>query len=116
VIARRDVLSAVDATFPFEMIAISGLVWGLAWLAAGIGLWLHKEQARRAMLVLPPLYVIASLGEQLWLVRGDYERGQLPFQITVSVLLVGIVLWGLTRTGIRLAFQHGQRHEEPEQQ
>ncbi len=56
------------------------------------------------------LYELASLGEQVAFTQGPYERDLLPANIIISVLLVALVAFVLTRPHIRQAFT--SQHEE----
>mgnify|MGYP000452872467 CR=1 FL=1 len=74
------------------------------------GLWRMLSWARRGIFVALPVYLLLVLGQQAIFVRGDYERGRLPFLAGLSVFSTALVAFILSRRRIRQAFE---RHDHP---
>jgi hypothetical protein len=111
-LARWGALGALDLSIPLWLVAGSGILWGIAWLAEAWGLWRLKPSARMAGIILFALYPIHMLGMQAAFARGVYERDQLPFAAVSWALAAGLIALILTRPAIRLAFEHPV--EEPD--
>ena len=109
-LTRRSVFATLDLSLPIWVIAASGGVWGIVWLAVTWGLWRLRPWARRAMLAVFPLYEIITIGRQVIFAQGPYESGRLPFAVGVAILLVLAISFTLTRPRIRRAFEPD--HEE----
>jgi hypothetical protein len=103
-LTRQDTLLTLDLSVPFWALIIWHGIWGLIWLVVGSGLWALHPLARRVMLILLPVYQALAIGMGVAFVRGDYERGRLPFAVFAALLISGLVIVGLTRAGIRQAF------------
>ena len=110
-IARWPMLMSLPETLPTQVSIGLGAVWGIVWAIESWGLWTLRSWARPAGFALFVLYQIAILGEQAVFAHGLYERGLIPGAIVTSILLSGLVAFGLTRPLIRHAFTSA--HEEP---
>ena len=111
-LARWPELGALDLSIPLWLVAASGIVWGIIWLAEAWGLWRLWPPARLAGIILFVVYPIHMLGMQAAFTRGPYERGLLGTQVIVSAAAAGLVAFILTRHGLRNLFTHPV--EEPE--
>ena len=112
-VRRWPVYEALDLSLPLWALTAFRAAWGLAWLALAWGLWRVSPWARGGMFVALPLYLLLVLGQQAVFVRGDYERGRLPFLAAISVLSMALVAFILTRRRIQQAFE---RHDHPTNQ
>jgi hypothetical protein len=99
-------LNSLDLSIPLWLVAGSGILWGAAWLVEAWGLWRAWPPARVAGIILVVLYPIHMLGMQAAFARGAYEHDQLPFVAITSALAAGLVVFILTRPGIRQSFEH----------
>ena len=109
-VRRWPVYETLDLSLPLWALTAFHAAWGLAWLALAWGLWRMLSWARRGIFVALPVYLLLVLGQQAIFVRGDYERGRLPFLAGLSVLSTALVAFILSRRRIRQAFE---RHDHP---
>jgi hypothetical protein len=85
-------------------LALSGLVWFIAWLPLFWGLWRGRTWAR-------PLTLLAAwvFGLYYWLdrllLRSQAGSTNLPFALGASVFLLLMVHWILSRRSARLFFE-----------
>ncbi len=108
-IQHRELLGSLSLPFPLALHAALGGIWGMGWLVAAWGLWRLKEWARRATLVLVPIYQAYTLIWQAIFARSDYQRGRWPFTIAAAVLVTALFLWILARPRTRCAFEYEKR-------
>jgi hypothetical protein len=102
---RWPMYAALDLSLPLWVLTAFRAVWGVTWLATAWGLWRVAAWARKGLFFTLPLYLLLVLGQQAIFVRGDYERGHLPFLAGISALSVVLVAFILTRKRIRQAFE-----------
>jgi hypothetical protein len=102
---RWPMYEALGLSLPLWALTAFRVFWGAAWLATAWGLWRVAAWARKGLFFALPLYLLLVLGQRAIFVRGDYERGQLPFLAGISALSVALVAFILTRKRIRQAFE-----------
>jgi hypothetical protein len=94
----------LGVSYPPLLRATLALVWGVALLTVAAGLFWRQPWARRWALIVLCNYGAFTV---LWLViyaRSDFARERLPFQIALTVALVGLAGWVLHWRRIRAAF------------
>jgi hypothetical protein len=104
-ITRWPVYEALDLSLSLWTLTAFRAVWGLAWLIFAWGLRRMAPWARRGLFIALLLYLLLVLGQQAVFVRGDYERGRLPFLTGMSVLLTALAAFILTRKCVRQTFE-----------
>jgi hypothetical protein len=115
-LVRLPVLSRLDLALPPWVIALSGGLWGAGWLAAAIGLWGMRPWAHQIVIWGLPAYMLMTIGQQVLLARGHYERGRLGFLAGASLLGVSLLVFLLTRPSVRQAFHSmTEPTKEPEE-
>ncbi len=95
----------LGVSYPPLLRAAFALGWGLALVWAGIGLARRRSWARRWILI-----VLSNYGafRVLWLIvyaQSDYSRGQIGFQIALTVGLIGLAVWIMRGRRVRRAFE-----------
>ena len=111
-ILRWPTYSTLPVIWPLQILIALNAVWGIVWLAEGVGLWRLWPLARRAGTAFFLLYPITILGHQALFTQGAYERAQLPLAITCSLLWVAFAAIGLTQRSIRRAFERKREERD----
>jgi hypothetical protein len=96
---------ALGVSYPPLLRSALALVWGIGFVAVGIGLARRQPWARRGLFVLVSNYGVYGV---LWIVvyaRSDFSRDRLPFQIAVTAGLIAAVAWITRWRRIRRAFK-----------
>ena len=105
-LARWDYLVEL---LPFSpaYLAATGLVWGVAGLAAAWGLWFGRSWARRLFWIVFLSYAVYFALDR-WLMPGDPDRNSnLAFWIGFFIVVVLLSWWSLYRKKAQLYFQKG---------
>jgi hypothetical protein len=111
-LARWQTLDDLGLSLPLWLIMVSGGAWGLIWLAIAWGLWKLLPWARWTTIVCLIVYQVMVIGQQGLFAQGDYERSRLPFAMGISILSTALVIIGLTRPGVRQAFEEGHKNDD----
>jgi hypothetical protein len=82
-------------------LAITGGLWGVAGLAAGIGLWLRWPWARLVAKIAVIFLVISYWADRLAFSRAGDDQANLVFAIIVSLIGMGFVFAELSRQEVR---------------
>jgi hypothetical protein len=85
--------------------AVLSLVWGVGLLAGAVGLWLRREPARWAVLLLVPAYYLTHWLYLILSSRASYARGQMWRYTIFALLVVAYSTWFLTRHRTRRQFR-----------
>ena len=101
---EADLYAALGVSFPVPLEIVLSAVWGVALLSVSWGLWKLHTGARRAALILLPVYGVFTIAWLAIFARSDYDSGRLPFLVLMSALGVLLLLWMLTRRRVREAF------------
>ncbi|HOA23478.1 MAG TPA: hypothetical protein PK801_08195 [Aggregatilineales bacterium] len=110
--SRWRVLTSLEMTLPPWGLLIPALVWGVGWLVLAWGLWRLRPWAWWGTLIAFPLYELMLIGRQVFFVRAAYARGRLPFAAGLAVAVTALVIFVLTRRGVRQAFESRQSTAE----
>lgn len=102
-----DFLSAIPGISPLYLVA-SGLLWGAVGVALAWGLWRGYAPARRLTLVFAAAYALYTWIDRLWISKPGLSAN-LPFSAGLTVLLLLVTAWILTRPRARIFF--GAMHE-----
>jgi hypothetical protein len=85
-------------------LAASGLIWGLAGLPAGLGLWFGRRWARPAAWVAGIFYPLTFWLDRVLLTRDQLSRTALPFMLGLTLAWLAWVAISLTRSSTRRFF------------
>lgn len=110
-ITRWPVFSGLELSLPLWLLVVSYGVFGITWLIAAWGLWQLRDRARLAAMLLSVVYEIVILSRQFIFTEAAYDRERLLLTTIQAVLFVALVIFILTRPGVRQAFA---RNGEPE--
>ena len=101
---RWSLYRAMETALP--VLAIAGLdgLWAAIWAALGGGLWACREWARQGTVVAVPAYMLLAVGQIVLFARSPYAHDRLPFQLALAGVISAIVLFWLTRPGIKQVF------------
>ncbi len=108
IIARWSVYASLGLEVPIWVPLVLSAGWGGTWLIVSGELWRLKRWARRAALVLFPLYELTMIGQPLLYAQGAYTRGRLPLIVAAAIALSALVLFILTRPHVRRAFEQAE--------
>ena len=86
-------MATLPLAMPLAYLAAGGLVWGIAFVVAALGVWRLWPWARRLVLAAIVLYQLHIWVNHLIFDTSDYARQVWPFHIGVSVAWV-VVVWG----------------------
>jgi len=100
--------SSFEQTLPLAMplpyLAAGGLVWGMVFIAAAVGVWRLRPWARRLLLSAIVIYQAHIWINHFIFDTSDYARLVWPFQVGVSAAWV-VAVWGfLFLPGVRRRF------------
>lgn len=85
--------------------AVLSAVWGVGLLAGAVGLWLRREPARWAVLILVPVYYL-TYGVYLFLsTQASYGQTRLGPYAVLALLATAFSTWFLTWRRTRQMFQ-----------
>jgi len=104
-----DYLHTLPLSVPPIFFAVSGLIWGLVGLGMWWGLWRGKNWAisysRYAVIIFAIYYWI----DQLFLMVNPLRKTNFPFVIGMTLILLAITIWVLSRPKTQLFF--GETYE-----
>lgn len=104
-LARWQIFVDLGLSLPILLRMVSGAIWGLVWLVFAWGLWRLLPWARRGTMICWVVYQMMTIGQQVLLMQGDYERGRIPFAVGITLVLTIVVITGLTLPRVRQAFE-----------
>ena len=102
----------LGVSYPPRLRAAAALIWGIAFVAVGIGLARRKGWARRSVVLVLSNYGAFGV---LWLLvyaRSDFGRERIPFQAALTAALVGLVAWIMRWRRMRRPFYDQQPSED----
>lgn len=107
-IRQAEAYRALGISYPPLLRAVMALIWGILFVALGIGLARRKSTARRWTLIVLSNYGLFNV---LWLMvfaQSDFARSRIPFQAALTVLLVVLVGWMQRWRRMRRPFERTQ--------
>jgi hypothetical protein len=113
-VRHADTYRALGVSYPPLLRAGFALLWGILFVALGIGLARQKSTARRWILIILSNYGLFNV---LWLMvfaRSDFARSRIPFHATLTLLLIALVGWVLRWRRMRVPFERRSEPTQPE--
>jgi hypothetical protein len=98
-------LPGLPLSVPVWYLALVGLVWGSLGLLAVVGLSAGRAWAPALTGWGGTAFVLWLWIDRLLLVRSDYAARTRPFELIISLVLLGCVWWILRRPASRVYFQ-----------
>ncbi|NDJ54968.1 MAG: hypothetical protein GYB68_17995 [Chloroflexi bacterium] len=96
----QPILPNINLTRLVRIDGLLAIIWGLIWLAIGVGLWRRTAWARHAALWALPLYALIFTVQAALLTEGIYEQGLLLSRFVLWTIICAVVVYGLTRPEI----------------
>ena len=91
-LVRWPALAPLNLALPLWALLAWDGIWGALWLTIAQGLWRLAGWSRRLALIAFPLHAVLTIGREALFAKGDYERGRLPFIVTLTV---AFSVWGI---------------------
>jgi hypothetical protein len=100
-LSRYALHNNLPLSMPAWYIPLTGAFWGVVWLILGAGLWMGREWARRAALVVLPLQLGAWLADWVLFSRSEIAIQSFGFDLAVRLLAAGWLAAVLLLSGRR---------------
>lgn len=103
-ITKWDYYATLPLSVPLIFFVVSGLIWGLAALYLGFGLWRGKNWALRFTNYGAIAFTLYYWVDRLFLSSDPLRNTNLRFSLGATVSLLAIIYWILSRPKAQLFF------------
>jgi thiosulfate reductase cytochrome b subunit len=103
-IAKWDYFITLPLSVPLIFFVLSGLIWGLAALFLGLGLWRGKNWSLRFTHYAAIAFTVYYWVDQLFLSIDPLRKTNFRFLVGANVFLLAIIYWILSRPKAQLFF------------
>lgn len=104
IIQTWDYLQTLFISVSLPYLALTALIWAVIGLGLFFGLWKGQKWASDNLKIFSILFAIYYWVDQLWLGADPNRSVDDRFQIVVTVLVLNLIFWALTRASTRKFF------------